>query len=88
MPSMIGTVDQITEVCSEVELSRSNAGDEQVNVSPTEILLKQILEFLRMLDANRKMGRMCERMEVESISVRPTGQRLKKVFVFTSKQFF
>lgn len=61
-----------------------------MNVSPTEILLKQILEFLRMLDANRKMGRMCERMEVESIKkgVRPTGQRLKKAFVFTSKQFF
>lgn len=44
-----------------------NVGDEQVNVSPTEILLKQILELLRMLDANRKMGRICERMEVESL---------------------
>lgn len=61
MPSMIGTVDQIIGVCGEVAtltLSRSNAGDEQVNVSPTEILLKQLLEVLRMLDANRKMGRI------------------------------
>jgi len=63
---MIATVGQIGEAAT-LELSRSNVGDEQVNVSPTEILLKQILELLRMLDANRKMGRICERMEVESL---------------------
>lgn len=44
-----------------------NVGDEQVNVSPTEILPKQILEFLRMLYASRKMGRICDRMEVVSL---------------------